>query len=132
MKAELRKETPTGRVGAPRCFALVRLASPCGERDGGVGGLCAGDLMILGAKSKAINLLAILENSSCEGRQRWLVAVESFQYGRQYQAVGAVAQYPWAGRSSVRRTQTTPGPMQPIKRGALYPRRFGPAPQPWT
>ena len=24
MKAELRKETPTGRVGAPRCFALVR------------------------------------------------------------------------------------------------------------
>jgi hypothetical protein len=32
--------------------------------------------MIAGAKSKAINLLAILENSSCEGKLRWLIAGE--------------------------------------------------------
>ena len=50
--------------------------------------------MIAGAKSKAINLLAILEKPSCEGELRWQVAGESFQYGRQYQASEAVAQYP--------------------------------------
>src|SRR5580704_1193662 len=50
--------------------------------------------MIAGAKSKAINLLAILENPSCKGKLRWQVAGESFQYGRQYQALEAVAQYP--------------------------------------
>jgi hypothetical protein len=34
--------------------------------------------MIAGAKSKAINLLAILEKPSCEGELRWQVAGESF------------------------------------------------------